>query len=229
MPDSDKKFNSKGYRFLKVTGDIFVINLEFILTVCLSLTFLFFPALFSMNELFRKEKTSFVNPFKDFFLLIGKHFKTGWKYWLVFLPIYALFGYFLYLDYQLIRSDDNVTFAWLSLILSIGILLALTSAIIELSLYKAYFDKEESALLSFRKASLIARKKPLLVLSTWLLVLSFAFVFYLFYPLIFFFGIGLLSYLTVLMSSNVYEKLLREEDERIKQEQKEQRKEKEQS
>lgn len=217
MQDFDKKTNGKGYRFLKVLGDIFVLNIEFILVTCLSLTVLFFPALFALVELFKNEKTSYVNPFSDYFTLIKKHIKKGLKYWITFLPIYALLAYVLYLDYQLIRANENIMFAWMSLIIIIGILIALTSALIELPLFIAYFD-DEKALDCFRKASLIARKKLLLVLSSWMCILSFAFVFYMFYPLIFFFGIGLMVYLVTIMSERIYEQLVREEKARLKEE-----------
>lgn len=217
MQDFDKKTNGKGYRFLKVLGDIFVLNIEFILVTCLSLTVLFFPALFALVELFKNEKTSYVNPFSDYFTLIKKHIKKGLKYWITFLPIYALLAYVLYLDYQLIHANENVMVAWMSLIIIIGILIALTSALIELPLFIAYFD-DEKALDCFRKASLIARKKLLLVLSSWMCILSFVFVFYMFYPLIFFFGIGLMVYLVTIMSARVYEQLVREEKARLKEE-----------
>lgn len=217
MSDYEKKSNNKGYRFLKVTGDIFVLNLEFIFTVILSLTFLFFPALFSLAEVLKNEKHSYANPFRDFFVLIKKHFRKGTIYWLIFLPLYALFSYLLYLDYQLIQNQTQLLFAWGSLILVIGIIIALTSAIMQLVNFVSYFE-ESSAWTAFQKASLIARKKFLLVLSTWMLVLSFVFIFYMFWPLIFFFGIGLMVYLSVCMSRNVYEKLRREEDERLKKE-----------
>lgn len=217
MQDFDKKTNGKSYRFLKVLGDIFVLNIEFILVTCLSLTVLFFPALFALVELFKNEKTSYVNPFSDYFTLIKKHIKKGLKYWITFLPIYALLAYVLYLDYQLIRANENIMFAWMSLIIIIGILIALTSALIELPLFIAYFD-DEKALDCFRKASLIARKKLLLVLSSWMCILSFAFVFYMFYPLIFFFGIGLMVYQVTIMSERIYEQLVREEKARLKEE-----------
>lgn len=217
MQDFDKKTNGKGYRFLKVLGDIFVLNIEFILATCLSLTVLFFPALFALVELFKNEKTSYVNPFSDYFALIKKHIKKGLKYWITFFPIYALLAYVLYLDYQLIHANENVMVAWMSLIIIIGILIVLTSALIELPLFIAYFD-DEKALDCFRKASLIARKKLLLVLSSWMCILSFVLVFYMFYPLIFFFGIGLMVYLVTRMSERVYEQLVREEKARLKEE-----------
>lgn len=42
MQDYEGKMNGKGYRFLKVAGDLLVLNLEFILCKALSLTILFF-------------------------------------------------------------------------------------------------------------------------------------------------------------------------------------------
>ena len=96
-----------------------------------------------------------------------------------------------------------------------GIVIALTSSIIELPLYITYFDNNK-AFDSFQKASLIARKKFLLIISSWMIILSFAFIFYMFFPLIFFFGVALMIYLIVLMSSRVYETLEREEKDRIK-------------
>lgn len=215
MQDFEDKSNKKGYRFLKVTGDIFVLNLEFILVSIFSLTILFFPSLFALVNILKDEKESYINPFKDYFLLIKKYIKLGIKYWLCFTPIYLILSYLIYLDYQLIRGNDNIMFAWFSLIICIGIVIALTSSIIELPLYIAYFDNDK-AFDSFQKASLIARKKILLIISSWMIILSFAFVFYMFFPLIFFFGIGLMVYLIVLMSSRVYEQLVREEKDRIK-------------
>lgn len=132
-------------------------------------------------------------------------------------PLYALLVYVLYLDYQLIHANENVMVAWMSLIIIIGILIALTSTLIKLPLFISYFD-DKKTLDCFRKASLIARKKLLLVLSSWMCILSFAFVFYMFYPLISFFGIGLMVYLVTRMSERVYEQLVREEKARLKEE-----------
>ena len=215
MQDFEDKSNKKGYRFLKVAGDIFVLNLEFILISALSLTILFFPSLFALVNLLKNEKESYINPFKDYFLLIKKYIKLGVKYWICFTPIYLVLSYLIYLDYQLIKENENIMLAWLSLIICFGIVIALTSSIIELPLYITYFDNDK-AFDSFQKASLIARKKILLIISSWMIILSFAFIFYMFFPLIFFFGIGLMIYLIVLMSSRVYETLEREEKDRIK-------------
>lgn len=215
MQDFEDKSNKKGYRFLKVAGDIFVLNLEFLLVSALSLTILFFPSLFALVNLLKNEKESYINPFKDYFLLIKKYIKLGVKYWICFTPIYLVLSYLIYLDYQLIKGNENIMLAWLSLIICFGIVIALTSSIIELPLYITYFDNEK-AFDSFQKASLIARKKILLIISSWMIILSFAFIFYMFFPLIFFFGIGLMIYLIVLMSSRVYETLEREEKDRIK-------------
>ncbi len=215
MQDFEDKSNKKGYRFLKVAGDIFVLNLEFILVSALSLTILFFPSLFALVNLLKNEKESYINPFKDYFLLIKKYIKLGVKYWICFTPIYLVLSYLIYLDYQLIKGNENIMLAWLSLIICFGIVIALTSSIIELPLYITYFDNDK-AFDSFQKASLIARKKILLIISSWMIILSFAFIFYMFFPLIFFFGIGLMIYLIVLMSSRVYETLEREEKDRIK-------------
>lgn len=215
MQDFEDKSNKKGYRFLKVAGDIFVLNLEFILISALSLTILFFPSLFALVNLLKNEKESYINPFKDYFLLIKKYIKIGVKYWICFTPIYLVLSYLIYLDYQLIKGNENIMLAWLSLIICFGIVIALTSSIIELPLYITYFDNDK-AFDSFQKASLIARKKILLIISSWMIILSFAFIFYMFFPLIFFFGIGLMIYLIVLMSSRVYETLEREEKDRIK-------------
>ena len=215
MQDFEDKSNKKGYRFLKVTGDIFVLNLEFLLVSALSLTILFFPSLFALVNLLKNEKESYINPFKDYFLLIKKYIKLGVKYWICFTPIYLVLSYLIYLDYQLIKGNENIMLAWLSLIICFGIVIALTSSIIELPLYITYFDNDK-AFDSFQKASLIARKKILLIISSWMIILSFAFIFYMFFPLIFFFGIGLMIYLIVLMSSRVYETLEREEKDRIK-------------
>ena len=215
MQDFEDKSNKKGYRFLKVAGDIFVLNLEFLLVSALSLTILFFPSLFALVNLLKNEKESYINPFKDYFLLIKKYIKLGVKYWICFTPIYLVLSYLIYLDYQLIKGNENIMLAWLSLIICFGIFIALTSSIIELPLYITYFDNDK-AFDSFQKASLIARKKILLIISSWMIILSFAFIFYMFFPLIFFFGIGLMIYLIVLMSSRVYETLEREEKDRIK-------------
>ena len=215
MQDFEDKSNKKGYRFLKVAGDIFVLNLEFLLVSALSLTILFFPSLFALVNLLKNEKESYINPFKDYFLLIKKYIKLGVKYWICFTPIYLVLTYLIYLDYQLIKGNENIMLAWLSLIICFGIVIALTSSIIELPLYITYFDNDK-AFDSFQKASLIARKKILLIISSWMIILSFAFIFYMFFPLIFFFGIGLMIYLIVLMSSRVYETLEREEKDRIK-------------
>lgn len=215
MQDFEDKSNKKGYRFLKVAGDIFVLNLEFLLVSALSLTILFFPSLFALVNLLKNEKESYINPFKDYFLLIKKYIKLGVKYWICFTPIYLVLSYLIYLDYQLIKGNENIMLAWLSLIICFGIVIALTSSIIELPLYITYFDNDK-AFDSFQKASLIARKKILLIISSWMIILSFAFIFYMFFPLIFFFGIGLMIYLIVLMSSRVYETLEREEKDRIK-------------
>ena len=215
MQDFEDKSNKKGYRFLKVAGDIFVLNLEFLLVSALSLTILFFPSLFALVNLLKNEKESYINPFKDYFLLIKKYIKLGVKYWICFTPIYLVLSYLIYLDYQLIKGNENIMLAWLSLIICFGIVIALTSSIIELPLYITYFDNDK-AFDSFQKASLIARKKILLIISSWMIILSFAFIFYMFFPLIFFFGIGLMIYLIVLMSSIVYETLEREEKDRIK-------------
>lgn len=215
MQDFEDKSNKKGYRFLKVAGDIFVLNLEFLLVSALSLTILFFPSLFALVNLLKNEKESYINPFKDYFLLIKKYIKLGVKYWICFTPIYLVLSYLIYLDYQLIKENENIMLAWLSLIICFGIVIALTSSIIELPLYITYFDNDK-AFDSFQKASLIARKKILLIISSWMIILSFAFIFYMFFPLIFFFGIGLMIYLIVLMSSRVYETLEREEKDRIK-------------
>ena len=215
MQDFEDKSNKKGYRFLKVAGDIFVLNLEFLLVSALSLTILFFPSLFALVNLLKNEKESYINPFKDYFLLIKKYIKLGVKYWICFTPIYLVLSYLIYLDYQLIKGNENIMLAWLSLIICFGIVIALTSSIIELPLYITYFDNDK-AFDSFQKASLIARKKILLIISSWMLILSFAFIFYMFFPLIFFFGFGLMIYLIVLMSSIVYETLEREEKDRIK-------------
>ena len=215
MQDFEDKSNKKGYRFLKVAGDIFVLNLEFLLVSALSLTILFFPSLFALVNLLKNEKESYINPFKDYFLLIKKYIKLGVKYWICFTPIYLVLSYLIYLDYQLIKGNENIMLAWLSLIICFGIVIALTSSIIELPLYITYFDNDK-AFDSFQKASLIARKKILLIISSWMIILSFAFIFYMFFPLIFFFGIGLMIYLIVLMSSRVYEILEREEKDRIK-------------
>lgn len=215
MQDFEDKSNKKGYRFLKVAGDIFILNLEFLLVSALSLTILFFPSLFALVNLLKNEKESYINPFKDYFLLIKKYIKLGVKYWICFTPIYLVLSYLIYLDYQLIKGNENIMLAWLSLIICFGIVIALTSSIIELPLYITYFDNDK-AFDSFQKASLIARKKILLIISSWMIILSFAFIFYMFFPLIFFFGIGLMIYLIVLMSSRVYETLEREEKDRIK-------------
>ena len=215
MQDFEDKSNKKGYRFLKVAGDIFVLNLEFILVSALSLTILFFPSLFALVNLLKSEKGSYINPFKDYFLLIKKYMKLGIKYWICFIPIYLVLSYLIYLDYQLIKGNENIMLAWLSLIICLGIVIALTSSIIELPLYITYFDNDK-AFDSFQKASLIARKKILLIISSWMIILSFAFIFYMFFPLIFFFGVALMIYLIVLMSSRVYETLEREEKDRIK-------------
>lgn len=215
MQDFEDKSNKKGYRFLKVAGDIFVLNLEFLLVSALSLTILFFPSLFALVNLLKNEKESYINPFKDYFLLIKKYIKLGVKYWICFTPIYLVLSYLIYLDYQLIKGNENIMLAWLSLIICFGIVIALTSSIIELPLYITYFDNDK-AFDSFQKASLIARKKILLIISSWMIILSFTFIFYMFFPLIFFFGIGLMIYLIVLMSSRVYETLEREEKDRIK-------------
>lgn len=215
MQDFEDKSNKKGYRFLKVAGDIFVLNLEFLLVSALSLTILFFPSLFALVNLLKNEKESYINPFKDYFLLIKKYIKLGVKYWICFTPIYLVLSYLIYLDYQLIKGNENIMLAWLNLIICFGIVIALTSSIIELPLYITYFDNDK-AFDSFQKASLIARKKILLIISSWMIILSFAFIFYMFFPLIFFFGIGLMIYLIVLMSSRVYETLEREEKDRIK-------------
>ena len=215
MQDFEDKSNKKGYRFLKVAGDIFVLNSEFLLVSALSLTILFFPSLFALVNLLKNEKESYINPFKDYFLLIKKYIKLGVKYWICFTPIYLVLSYLIYLDYQLIKGNENIMLAWLSLIICFGIVIALTSSIIELPLYITYFDNDK-AFDSFQKASLIARKKILLIISSWMIILSFAFIFYMFFPLIFFFGIGLMIYLIVLMSSRVYETLEREEKDRIK-------------
>ena len=190
-------------------------NLEFLLVSALSLTILFFPSLFALVNLLKNEKESYINPFKDYFLLIKKYIKLGVKYWICFTPIYLVLSYLIYLDYQLIKGNENIMLAWLSLIICFGIVIALTSSIIELPLYITYFDNDK-AFDSFQKASLIARKKILLIISSWMIILSFAFIFYMFFPLIFFFGIGLMIYLIVLMSSRVYETLEREEKDRIK-------------
>ena len=56
MQDFEDKSNKKGYRFLKVAGDIFVLNLEFLLVSALSLTILFFPSLFALVNLLKSEK-----------------------------------------------------------------------------------------------------------------------------------------------------------------------------
>ena len=215
MQDFENRSNKKGYRFLKVAGDIFVLNLEFILVSALSLTILFFPSLFALVNLLKSEKESYINPFKDYFLLIKKYMKLGIKYWICFIPIYLVLSYLIYLDYQLIKGNENIMLAWLSLIICFGIVIALTSSIIELPLYITYFDNDK-AFDSFQKASLIARKKILLIISSWMIILSFAFIFYMFFPLIFFFGVALMIYLIVLMSSRVYETLEREEKDRIK-------------
>lgn len=215
MQDFEDKSNKKGYRFLKVAGDIFVLNLEFILVSVLSLTILFFPSLFALVNLLKSEKESYINAFKDYFLLIKKYMKLGIKYWICFIPIYLLLSYLIYLDYQLIKGNENIMLAWLSLIICFGIVIALTSSIIELPLYITYFDNDK-AFDSFQKASLIARKKILLIISSWMIILSFAFIFYMFFPLIFFFGVALMIYLIVLMSSRVYETLEQEEKDRIK-------------
>ena len=158
MQDFEDKSNKKGYRFLKVAGDIFVLNLEFILVSALSLTILFFPSLFALVNLLKSEKESYINPFKDYFLLIKKYMKLGIKYWICFIPIYLVLSYLIYLDYQLIKGNENIMLAWLSLIICLGIVIALTSSIIELPLYITYFDNDK-AFDSFQKASLIARKK----------------------------------------------------------------------
>lgn len=215
MNNYEKQTNGKGYRFLKVLGDIFILNIEFLIVSILSLTLLFFPALFALVELFVKEKDSYVNPFKDYFFTIKKHLKNGINYWLVFAPIYGICAYLLYIDYQLINANEKIMFAWMSLIIIIGILIAITSALIELPMLIAYFG-EDSAINNFRKASLIARKKILLVVSSWMCILSFCFVFYMYYPLVAFFGVGLMVYCVTLISRNVYEKLVYEEKERIK-------------
>ncbi len=141
--------------------------------------------------------------------------KLGIKYWICFIPIYLVLSYLIYLDYQLIKGNENIMLAWLSLIICLGIVIALTSSIIELPLYITYFDNDK-AFDSFQKASLIARKKIILITSSWMIILSFAFIFYMFFPLIFFFGVALMIYLIVLMSSRVYETLEQEEKDRIK-------------
>ena len=151
MQDFEDKSNKKGYRFLKVAGDIFVLNLEFLLVSALSLTILFFPSLFALVNLLKSEKESYINPFKDYFLLIKKYIKLGVKYWICFTPIYLVLSYLIYLDYQLIKGNENIMLAWLSLIICFGIVIALTSSIIELPLYITYFDNDK-AFDSFQKA-----------------------------------------------------------------------------
>ena len=107
MGDFERKMDSKGYRFLKIVADLFVVNFEFLFTVIFSLTFLFFPSLFALIELCKKEKETYVRPFKDYFELLKQNYSVGWKYWCVFTPIYALCIYSIYLSYQLIQSDSS--------------------------------------------------------------------------------------------------------------------------
>ena len=61
MGDFERKMDSKGYRFLKIVADLFVVNFEFLFTVIFSLTFLFFPSLFALIELCKKEKVTFID------------------------------------------------------------------------------------------------------------------------------------------------------------------------
>lgn len=217
MSDYERKMNGKGYRFMKICGDLLVLNIEFILTVVFSLTFLFFPALFSLVDLLKKEKESYVNPFKDYFIGIKKYFRLGSQYWLIAFPIYALSAYLLYLDYQLIHDSAQSLMAWLALIIVIGFLLAMTSAFIELPIFLSYFE-EKSAWMAYKKAALIARKKVLLLLTSWMIIIAFLLLFYVFYPFIFFFGIALMAYIIVGISRKVYETLEREEKKRKEEE-----------
>ena len=220
MQDYEGKMNGKGYRFLKVAGDLLVLNLEFILCTALSLTILFFPSLFALVSLCKKEKESYVNPFKDFFIEMKKFMKRGLIYEAIFLPIYALCAYLLYLDYQLIQQGETAFLAWLGLVILIGFLIAITSSLIELPIFYAYFN-EEKAWLGYQKAALITRKKVLLVITSWMIILTFLFIFYMFYPLVFFFGIALCCYILVSLSRSVYERLVIEEEKRKKEEQEE--------
>lgn len=215
MGDFERKMDSKGYRFLKIVADLFVVNFEFLFTVIFSLTFLLFPSLFALIELCKKEKETYVRPFKDYFELLKQNYSVGWKYWCVFTPIYALCIYSIYLSYQLIQSDSFPIMAWISVIVVVGILIALTSAIIHLALFRAYFG-DETPMNGFKKASLIARKKIFLTATIWVTILIFAFVYYLFLPIVLILGFGILGYIIVSLADRFYCKLYREEQDRLK-------------
>lgn len=217
MADFEKKMDSKGYRILKTIADLFLVNIEFLFTVVISLSFLFYPALFALVEFCKKEKETYVRPFKDYFQLIRFHYSAGWKYWCVFTPIYAILGYSIYLSYQLIVSSDMSVLAWLSMIIVIGIVLVITSAIFHLSLFRAYFGDEEP-LSGFRKASLVARKKIFITATIWVMLACTAFLYYLFLPLILIFGLGYVAFLIVSLADKTYSRLYREEQDRIKSE-----------
>ncbi len=220
MGDFEKKMDSKGYRILKTIADLFLVNLEFLFTVVFSLSFLFYPALFALVEFCKKEKETYVRPFKDYFLLVKTHYSVGWKYWCVFTPIYALLGYSIYLSYQLIINSNMSFMAWLSMVIVVGVVLVLTSAIFHLSLFRAYFG-DEPALSGFRKASLVARKKIFITATIWVMLACFAFLYYLFLPLILIVGFGYIAYLVVSLADKTYSRLYREEQDRIKNENKE--------
>lgn len=217
MSDFERKMDSKGYRILKIIADLFILNFEFMITVIFSLTFLIFPSIFALVETCKREKETYVRPFKDYFLSLKKNYSVGWRYWCVFTPIYGFLGYSIYLSYQLMLNSALPIMAILSMVVVIGILIALTCALIHLALLRSYFE-DEKTLMGFKKACLIARKKVFLTLTLFITLAIFAFAYYMFWPIMLVVGYGIIAFIEVSIADRFYSQLYREEQDRIKKE-----------